>query len=359
MHVEGCGEYVMVGCDQDKSLIGYPWCAPILGHHPMCKHFSPLSYADTCWKPECIALGRHHYTNCEHISILEWEWTQAPERGICCTDDEKHEYCANGTCCSCCICQDCNKGHGSGCNGDCCKYDPEDLNFIGELLHLLLDQLEKIRFNTTQILMEVSGMGEFFQSLIWLLDDILAYTILGYRLQDDILEENIAQKGLLHLILNELRAIANRAVDPPDIELNPLLELMEQILQAIKDIRIEITQYITNEEAPERLSWWQRILDMILTVLEAIINVFATFIEWIGNLLMWILEELIMAIVRGIINITSGMISWLGENLTAFFGLFRANSPVTRWYRDDEDWWSWLPNQEIYIYIPNKVRITA
>jgi hypothetical protein len=378
MHKRDCPKYVMVSCDGDHTRLSVlqwyiDWTTifgldtsffecnkPIAGtggkHSIFCEHYG----VPTCWASYCIELGRHHDKFCTHPSILYWEWTEPTNNNEiqpCCVDNIIHIYCKQGICCSSCICPDCND-HGAGCTGDCCAYHPDDLLFIGQLMYIIIGWLRNHNENLDQILLEVSGMGEFFQSIIWLLDDILAYTILSYGIQDDILDETIAQKGILHLILNELRAIGSRAIEPPETDLNPILELMNKILEAIKELRIEINQYITNEGQPERRTWWQRIIDMLFDVLESIINVLTNFIEWIGDLLMWIIEELIMAIIRGIINITTGMIGWVLENLGAFFNLFSSNSPATRWYRDDEDWWNWKPYQEIYIYIPSKARAT-
>jgi len=160
-----------------------------------------------------------------------------------------------------------------------------------------------------------------------------------------------SQYYVLEDILYELQRFRDNAQNPTDI--NPIIEMLQLILDALEELKINITQII--EGQPERLTWWQRIVDMLLTVLEGNIYLLVNIIEWIAGLLMWIIEEIIMAIVRGIIDITSGMIGWLARNLGAFFELFNSDSPVTRWYRDEEDWWNYLPNSEIYImYIPYK-----
>jgi hypothetical protein len=270
----------------------------------------------SCGYPGCITANNHADSNCPEPYYKWRNWII-------------NDNCFLGICCGCCICDYCadkSGDHGNGCTDDCCMYHPDDLNFIVELFAILfdyfnelLDWMLEIWDVTEQIRMEISGWYELTMTQINLLDDIL----------------------------EELRLIVERMLDPPETDLNPIIELLQNILDEIRDLRIIIYQNLNGENETDRPP----------TLFERIINMLLGMVEWLIDLIMKILEEIILALFRGIVNIVGGILGWIANNLGAFFQLFSSDSPATGWWRlTDADWSSnILPIRDYrtYVYMIN------
>jgi len=218
-----------------------------------------------CENQLCVSQGKH-ISPC----LYEYKWFNWVINNKCFL-----EQCCN--CCECLYCKDKDKVHPPGCDctGTGCKYDPE----------LIMDLFE-ILFT-------------YFQTLFNYLNEANDY--------------------LLAIL------IAIRTLDFSNIPSPDYMPILQDILQAIKDLEISVKKTINEDsgdgEQDKSKPWWQRLWDMFLKI-----------IEWVIELLMK-LVELIIDIIKGLWEMfIQPIFGWTARSLTEFLSLFGIGGELTEWH---------------------------
>jgi len=269
-------------------LIGLDKIFPILCGRADCEnaeeHQAPCQGVDDpkyCGIPACVAMG-FHVEPCYGIWINHESLTV----------DILHPVCESGNCCDCCKCPPCNdEKHDDNCKceGTHCLYKPSDLRFIVDLFEILFRYLDSI--------------------LTWMEELTEIKSIL-----ETLTELSFSQMYLLQDILNEIRGFRT--------DQRPVTDLLQELIDAIKALRINITN---NYDMQERMPWWERIINIILDILEWIIGLLMDLIEFLLSFFNTLYEMTIAPI-----------FGWLMRTATEFLSLFAWDSPLNRWNREGE-----------------------